>query len=167
MNIQTLIDQLSESKKKDYSLILNNFDFDKVDFREIENWSPNGYTRNCFYRDEYFELILICWDKGQETAIHDHDGKDCWVYLLEGEMEEDFYKLNEDGKLTLSLTKTLQINELTKSDKLSRFHRLRIISEKRAMSLHVYAKPIKQSAVYDDGLGQLIEKKLKDDTFLL
>lgn len=158
--IRALIDQLSESKKKDYSKILKNFDFSKVDFCDIENWLPNTYTRNCFYRDDYIELILICWDREQKTAIHDHDGEDCWVYLLEGEMEEDFYRLEENGKLRLTSTKILQTNQLTKSDQFSGFHRLRITSEKRALSLHVYAKPIEQSQTYDEMSGKLIKKKL-------
>ncbi|MCB0399740.1 MAG: cysteine dioxygenase family protein, partial [Winogradskyella sp.] len=82
---------MSKSSKEDYTEILLNFNFEDIDFSEIEYWEPQCYTRNCFYKDDNFELILICWDKGQKTAIHDHDGEDCWVYLLEGKMEEDFY----------------------------------------------------------------------------
>lgn len=165
MNIQTLIHQLSVSDKKDYSRILKNFDIDKLDFSEVENWLPNSYTRNCFYRDQYFELILICWDEDQQTEIHDHDGEDCWVYILEGEMEEDFYKLDNVGKLKLCSTNIIKHNQLTRADKFSEFHRLRNNSGKRALSLHLYAKPIEQSLTYDETLGVLTKKKLRYDTY--
>jgi len=164
-HIHSLIYQLSESSKEDYTQILTDFDFEVVDFSAIEHWTPNCYSRNCFYRDENFELILICWDKSQETAIHDHDGEECWVYLLQGELEEDFFRLGSSQQLELTKTKILTENQMTKSDKNSGFHRLRNNTTNRAISLHLYAKPIKQSQTFDNELGSLVEKKLKDDTF--
>ncbi|MCB0399739.1 MAG: hypothetical protein KDD26_08995, partial [Winogradskyella sp.] len=49
--------------------------------------------------------------------------------------------------------------------KLSGFHRLRNSKSSRALSLHVYAKPIEQSLTYDESVGKLVDKKLKYDTF--
>lgn len=164
-HIHSLIYQLSESSNEDYTQILKDFDFDNVDFSDIEHWIPNCYTRNCFYRNENFELILICWDKNQQTAIHDHDGEECWVYLLRGELEEDFFGLNSSEGLELTKTTILTRNHITKSDKNSGFHRLRNNTKDRAVSLHVYAKPIKQSRTFDNELGSIVEKKLTDDTF--
>jgi predicted metal-dependent enzyme (double-stranded beta helix superfamily) len=164
-HINTLINVLSESSKEDYTEILLNFNFKNIDFSEIEYWEPQCYTRNCFYKDDDFELILICWDKGQQTAIHNHDGEDCWVYLLEGEIEEDFYRLNDNEQLEFCATSVLEKGQVTKSDKLSGFHRLRNNKINRALSLHVYAKPIEQSLTYDENLGRLVDKKLKYDTY--
>ena len=158
--LQSFIDLLSKSEKKDYTSIIRNFDFDKVDFSTLENWSFGTYTRNCFYRDENFELILICWDKNQKTKIHDHDGNDCWVYLLEGELTEEFYELDKDEKLHLKVTNTLQSKQITKSGNRAGFHRLKTKLSKRAMSLHVYAKPIDKSRYYDETLDKLVEKEL-------
>ena len=164
-HIHTLINVLSESSKEDYTEILLNFNFKNIDFSKIEYWEPQCYTRNCFYKDDNFELILICWDKGQQTAIHDHDGEDCWVYLLEGEIEEDFYRLNDNKQLEFCATSVLEKGQVTKSDKLSGFHRLRNNKINRALSLHVYAKPIEQSLTYDENLRRLVDKKLKYDTY--
>lgn len=165
VHILTLISQLSHSSKEDYTDILLNFNFLDIDFSEIENWKTHSYTRNCFYKDENFELILICWDKGQKTAIHNHDGEDCWVCLLEGELEEDFYELDDFGQLEYKSSQILKPNEITKSEGYDGFHRLGNSAKSRALSLHVYAKPIEQSLTFDDGLGKLVEKKLKYDTF--
>lgn len=156
---------MSESSKEDYMQILKDFDFDTLDLSAIENWVPNCYTRNCFYRDDKFELILICWNQDQQTAIHDHNDEDCWVYLIKGELEEDYFKLNGQDKLEYVDTKTLLKNQITKSDKESGFHRLRNNTSHRAMSLHVYAKPITQSRTFDEKLECIVDKALKDDTF--
>lgn len=164
-HIHSLINLLSKSSKEDYTEILLNFNFDAIDFSEIEFWEPQCYTRNCFYKDENFELILICWDKGLQTAIHNHDGEDCWVYLLEGELEEDFYQLDENEQLKYCSTNNLKPKQVTKSEELKDFHRLRNGEKARAMSIHVYAKPIEQSLTYDERLGKLVDKKLKYDTF--
>ncbi|WP_299129019.1 cysteine dioxygenase family protein [uncultured Winogradskyella sp.] len=164
-HIKLLIDLLSESSNEDYTQILKDFDFDGIDFSEIEHWIPNCYSRNCFYRDSNFELILICWDKGQQTAIHDHDGEECWVYLLDGEMNEEYYKLDNQGQLTLTHSQTLCKNQITKSDKKSGFHRLRNTTFSCSMSLHVYAKPIAKNRTFDEQLGCIVENTLVDHTF--
>ena len=164
-HIYSLIQLLSKSPKEDYTNILLNFNFQNIDFSEIENWKIHSYTRNCFYKDENFELILICWDKGQKTAIHNHNGEECWVYLLEGELEEDFYELDDSGQLEYKSSQILRPNEITKSEGHDGFHRLRNSSKSRALSLHVYAKPIAQSLTFDDALGKLVDKNLRYDTF--
>ncbi|APY07897.1 hypothetical protein BWZ20_06090 [Winogradskyella sp. J14-2] len=163
--INTLINLLTESSKKDYTNILLNFNFQDIDFSEIEHWKPHDYTRNCFYKDKNFELILICWDKGQKTAIHNHNGEECWVYLLEGELEEDFYELDDSGQLEYKSSQILRPNEITKSEGHDVFHSLGNSTKSRAISLHVYAKPIAQSLTFDDALGKLVDKKLSYDTY--
>lgn len=164
-HIYSLIQLLSKSPKEDYTNILLNFNFQNIDFSEIEHWVPQSYTRNCFYRDENFELILICWDEALQTAIHNHDGEECWVYLLDGELEEDFYEMEVDGKLNYISTKVLKPNEVTKSDEVKAFHRLRNGQNAKALSLHVYAKPIEQSLTFDEHLDKLVDTKLSYDTY--
>lgn len=164
-HIQRFIDLLSEADKKDYTSIIKNFDFGLIDFSPYENWTTKHYTRNCFYRDDRFELLLICWEKGHQTSIHDHNGEDCWVYVLQGKMEEEFYTLKNDGGLKLRSVNSLNPKMLTKSGNGNGFHRLKNDSGQRSLSLHVYAKPIEQSRFYDENLGKLVEKNLSYDTY--
>lgn len=164
-HIQQFVDLLSKSAKEDYTRIIKNFDFAKIDFYQFENWQSSCYTRNCFYRDPNFELILICWDKGTRTAIHDHDGEECWVYLLDGQMEEEFYNLSNNDELELLSSKSLKAKQLTKSSRSVGFHRLKNSSLTRSMSLHIYAKPIVKSRFLDEESGIIKEKKLTYNTF--
>src|SRR5215467_16015221 len=44
------------------------------------------YTRNLIYRDELFEVMTICWQPGQKTAIHTHNGQLGWMTVSQGEV---------------------------------------------------------------------------------
>lgn len=164
-HIQKLITELSDASLKDYNQILKNFDFQAIDFDSFQSWSSEKYTRNCLYRDEKFELILLCWEEGQGTSIHGHDGKDCWVYLLEGDMEEVLFSMNEQHQLSLDVAKRLKPHQLTFMNDRIGFHKLRNVNKGRSLSLHVYAKPIERCRFYDENTGQFIEKTLSFDTY--
>lgn len=164
-NIQELIQLLSESSKTHYNSILNRINFDAIDFKAFESWSSEKYTRNCLHKDSQFELILLCWDEGQQTSIHDHDGEDCWVYLLKGEMEEVFYSLDKSNYLRKEQSQTIVPHQLSFMNDRIGFHRLRNSFKGQSISLHIYAKPIEQCHFYCETSEQFIEKKLKYDTF--
>ncbi len=75
-----------------------------AEFEKYATWSETCYTRNCIAENEDFELILICWEKGQATAIHDHGGEECWVYFVEGEFRENIYTQEKEGELNVVKT---------------------------------------------------------------
>jgi cysteine dioxygenase len=49
-------------------------------------WSSERYTRNLIYRDDWFEVIALCWLPGQRTPIHTHNGQLGWVTVVQGEL---------------------------------------------------------------------------------
>lgn len=164
-NIEELIRLLSESSKTHYNALLDNFNFDTIDFKGYESWSSEKYTRNCIYKDHQFELILLCWNLGQETSIHNHDGEDCWVYLLEGELEEVFYSLDVSNNLNEEGSQSIAPHELSfMNDKIG-LHKLRNGFQGKSVSLHLYAKPIEQCHFYCENSEQFIERKLNYDTY--
>ncbi len=163
-NIQELIQQLSESSKTHYNSILNNFDFNTIDFKQFESWSSKKYTRNCLYKDAQFELLLLCWEEGQETSIHDHDGEDCWVYLLEGKMEEVFYTLDSSNTLIDEHSQSILPHQLSFINDRVGLHKLRNAFNDKSVSLHLYARPIEQCHFYCEQTKQFIERKLNYDT---
>jgi len=58
------------------------------DWREFALASEQHYTRNLVAREARFELMVLCWGRDQASPIHNHEGQDCWMAVLEGEMEE-------------------------------------------------------------------------------
>ncbi len=164
-NIQELLQLLSESSKTQYNSILNSFDFDAIDFKAFESWSSGKYTRNCMHKDSQFELLLLCWDEGQETSIHDHNGEDCWVYLLNGEMKEIFYTLNNSNHPIEDRSQSILPHQLSFMNDRIGFHKLRNSFKGKSMSLHLYAKPIEQCSFYCENSEQFVERKLNYDTY--
>jgi ubiquinone/menaquinone biosynthesis C-methylase UbiE/predicted metal-dependent enzyme (double-stranded beta helix superfamily) len=59
--------------------------------------SPEDYGRKIFTL-EPFECVLIHWPKGLESAVHHHAGLFGYVWVIEGEINNIFYREN-DGKL--------------------------------------------------------------------
>ena len=112
-------------------------------------WSKNFYTRNLIYKDERFEMMAICWDKGQVSKIHNHANQMCWMTVPVGKLRgqnfrtveineaQNFCKLEETDDFNLSdcLTAKVELEEP--------IHQILNLPEfdERAVSLHIYSKP--------------------------
>lgn len=54
--------------------------------------STRHYTRNLIATDnKTFTLLLLCWNPGRESPIHDHPCDGCWLKVLEGSVRECRY----------------------------------------------------------------------------
>ena len=165
--LQTLDDfitALSEGERTTYNHIIHSIKFQASDFEEHSSWSNDCYTRNCIVENEKYELILICWCEGHETPIHDHGGEECWVKVIDGEFKETIYKQNETGELTPVKSSVSKPNDVTYMKDFMGFHRLKNIANKRSMSLHLYAKPIRNCSVFDEKSKIFINRVLGYDT---
>lgn len=135
------------------------------DFSNYTSWDSDRYTRNAIFKNEHFELILLCWEPGQETPIHDHDGADCWVYHVAGEIEEQRYAdLNAVKQDEFTLAKAQAGDLCYMHDKLG-LHSLHNRGQERAITLHCYAHPIDSCGIYDEDLERMCEKEMVYTTF--
>ncbi|MFY0629591.1 MAG: hypothetical protein JXR05_04365 [Flavobacteriaceae bacterium] len=159
-SLDELITALSEGERTTYNHIIRSIKFPENTFENYCSWSNECYTRNCIVENEKFELILICWGEGHQTSIHDHGGEECWVKVIEGEFKETIYKQDEDGELHVVKTAISRPNEITYMKDFMGFHRLENISNKRSMTLHMYAKPIRNCNMYDEDSQKFVNKDL-------
>lgn len=117
-------------------------------------WSPRRYTRNLLFRTNEFELLALCWDEGSRSPIHDHDGQRCYMKAITGAFEvEDFSRAEggrEPGSVRLNPlgTRTLVAGELDSLDTSRDIHRVAPLGG-RAISLHVYTRPLDRAMIYD------------------
>ena len=162
--LNDLISALSEGERTTYNHIIHSLQLEPNAFEKYANWSKDCYTRNCIADTEKFELILICWCAGHQTSIHDHGGEECWVKVVEGEFKETVYKQDEVGALKLTKTKFSKKNEVTYMKDFMGFHRLENSANKRSMSLHLYAKPIRSCNVFNEVSKTFVHKELDYDT---
>lgn len=148
-SLKQLINNFEDEPKSERSKILNSIEIPANDFRKFASWKEDSYTRNCIARTQAFEFILICWDENASTPIHGHDNKDCWMYQIEGALNEKIYKETDSGFETISEETLTKNNVGFMHDNLG-FHRLENDLPQRAMSLHIYATPIDKCLVYSD-----------------
>src|SRR5262245_22909428 len=129
------------------------------------------YTRNLIYRNDLFEVMTICWQPGQKTAVHTHNGQLGWMITQRGNLAVVDYKwlgcdhpeyqnvVGIDCVAGSEHTKLEVIREVEASasvpvvtaDKLQTIHRLYNLSAdaERAVSIHVYSLPIDSCVAFD------------------
>ena len=113
------------------------------------------YTRNLVYRDARWEVLLVCWDTGTASPIHDHGGQRCWLRVLSGVLSlEDFPLLSggrAPGPARLGPPRTRgpvgegAVDFRSPDDSI---HRVRVL-QGPAVTLHVYAGPVEECLVFD------------------
>lgn len=169
-NIKTPLDLVNELKAVNTDLgyfeVLQRVDISIEEFEKYYTWSEEQFTRNCLARTEQFELVLICWEEGQKSAIHDYGEAMAWVHPLTGSLKEERYLLSENG------TGLIKISSLSiKEGEFSFLHKTGIHKyynnyEARSVSLHLYVKPIKSRKIYDcsEGFCKTWSEVVQDDS---
>lgn len=154
VKIQNLIEGLREIPDEDflcdpvYQFLSDN----PIDIDSLEpyfNWSKKFYTRNLIYKDERFELMAICWEKGQESRIHNHSEQMCWMTVPHGKLRGQNFRVVEqiDSQWYCKLeeTETFDLAEClaAKVELEEPIHQILNLPEfdERAVSVHIYSKP--------------------------
>jgi cysteine dioxygenase len=129
------------------------------------------YTRNLIYRDNLFEVMAICWEPGQKTAVHTHNGQICWMIPQWGDLGVVDYRWlgcdhpenqnvvgldclagSEHTRLEIVReTEACAGGPVITADKLQTIHRLYNLSDsrERAVSIHIYSRPIDSCVAFD------------------
>ncbi|HXG83032.1 MAG TPA: cysteine dioxygenase family protein [Pyrinomonadaceae bacterium] len=130
-----------------------------VDVASIEkylHWSEKFYTRNLIYKDERFEMMAICWNKGQVSRIHNHADQMCWMTVPVGKLHGQNFRAVEIDKTKnhckLAETDCFDLSDcLTAKVELEEpIHQILNLPEfgTRAVSIHIYSKPFDRCLCY-------------------
>jgi len=120
------------------------------------------YTRNLIYRDDLFEVIALGWEKGQGSAVHNHCEQECWMGVPVGKLQVQNYRLLEfdEAALTCKLAPTshfvIDPTHPAAVDPSEPIHAIFNPAEfdQRAVSVHVYSRPIDSCMVYQPAAGR-------------
>ena len=119
-----------------------------VTFRE------DTYSRNLIWRCHDFELLLLCWSPGQESPIHDHAGQQCWMAVLDGELEEVHFATREGGgALASGRVKSFKAGGVAFIEDDIALHLIRPKAKSHGVSLHLYSNPIDACKTYCPDTG--------------
>lgn len=143
-SIEKLIAKINEEFKngtmlEDMGWILK--EYNGSDWMKYERYSEISYTRNLVFRNDCFEIMVICWNSSQRSCIHDHPNNGCFLKVLKGDLIEENYKMI-DGKATLVKTTELTGNSIAYQQGKTGIHR--IINPHdchQTVTLHIYSPP--------------------------
>ena len=119
-------------------------------------FDPTRYTRNLVYRCTRFELLALCWEPGQKSAIHNHAGQQCWMLVPVGRLINQNYRVLEidEARQTCRLAEASRFvidpDHPAHVDPEEPIHRVENPAEDagRAVSLHFYSLPYDRCLVY-------------------
>ncbi|KAJ3061980.1 hypothetical protein HK102_008914 [Quaeritorhiza haematococci] len=132
------------------------------DYKQYVTLSKDRYTRNLVDDGNgKFNLMILCWNTDQKSAIHDHAGAHCLLKVLEGNLTETLYDWPASTPCTPS-TSPMEVtaesvhgaNTVTyMHDKLG-LHRVANTSQAApAISLHLYTPPFDYCKTFNETTG--------------
>jgi len=141
---------------EDVSQFMARYEFHESDVAKYSKWDRYRYTRNLIHEgNSNFNLILMCWPEGAQSAIHDHANSHCFVRILDGQVKETKYfwpdeALSEDGSLCEKGVEEFSSGGVTyMSDQLG-LHRIENGSHtSKLCTLHLYSPPFSDCKIFD------------------
>lgn len=132
----------------------NPVDIDSV--QKYIHWSPKFYTRNLIYKDDRFEMMAVCWEKGQVSRIHNHSEQRCWMTVPVGRLKGQNFAVDAidetSGYCKLRETDSFELSDcLTAKVELEEpIHQVLNLDEfnERAISIHIYSRPFNRCLSY-------------------
>lgn len=181
------IRQLAEgviTKKAIYDYLVR-CEIQSDDLERYKQWLPDRHTRNKIFRNDQIEVLLICWPVGATTPLHTHNGQLGWMTMIEGKLIVENYRKvscnrseNEQVVGMDCLAGATEIvmehldteyarpgGPLNTVDKKQTIHRIINPAEwnERAVSMHVYSRPIDSCVVFDMEKQSCFRRDLKYD----
>lgn len=143
-----------------------------VDGRSLDpfvHFRDDMYTRNLIYRDDLFEIMAVCWQPGQRTVIHTHNGQLGWMTVEKGALAVVNYKWlscnaadnqNLAGLDCLAGASELDLERrevqechpggpVNTVDKVQTIHQVVVQGREPVVSLHIYSRPIESCVAFD------------------
>ncbi len=109
-------------------------------------FSSERYVRHPILLWDDWEIMLIAWQSGQMTPIHDHRGVMGGMLILSGTLAEERFTTPND-RPELSDNRARPEGDLSDIGP-SALHRLAPTSA-RAISLHIYRPPLRTMGIWD------------------
>lgn len=144
-------------------------DLDDASLSRYVHWHDALYTRNLIYRDDLFEVMAVCWQKGQKTVLHTHNGQLGWMMVNRGIAEVTNFKWQgcnaSEGQNVAGLDCLAGATEIRLSketvetcdrgghvnaiDRERTIHQVAVVGHEPVVSVHIYSRPIDSCVAFD------------------
>jgi len=112
-------------------------------------FSERRYARNLVFKDNHFEIMVMCWKAGQRSSIHDHAGSLGGIRILQGELTECLFTKAANGMIK-SLSSADYAQQHTRVEETSLIHQISNLQTDNAstVSVHIYLPPLTRMNCY-------------------
>jgi cysteine dioxygenase len=162
--LQNLIDELRSMSKLAFSetweivKFMTEHPVDPTTLEPYLLWDQQHYTRNLIDRTSLYELVAICWESGQMSSVHNHQGQNCWMAVPVGRLMVQNYRVIyqdvEARRCRIEKANVVEMNPRTPQAVNPQAPVHRVLNPRefnsRAVSLHVYSRPIDSCIVYSE-----------------
>lgn len=127
-------------------------------------FKEGNYWRHRVCRNEFVEMLVLCWRPGQRTPIHDHNGSHGGVKVCQGLLWETTFSYDPVAGLEYKSAREHALGAVTGSD-VPDIHQLGNpdVSGLDLVTLHVYAPPLGVLHTYKPGSAK-IDLYVPDET---
>jgi cysteine dioxygenase len=135
---------------------LREVEVEAEELRPHMGFKAGTYARHRVFRNDYAELLVLCWRPGQRTPIHDHNGSHGAVRVCEGVMWETMFALNERQELFYQTAREWMSGGVTGAA-VPDIHQLGNpeVSGQNLVTLHLYAPPLGVLNTYKVGSSEV------------
>ena len=171
LSFKDLADNLTEHKRvpslPELYALFDRTSISADDLQPYLGFKAGNYCRHRVMRNEFVEMLVLCWKPGQRTPIHDHNGSHGAVFVHEGIMWETTFDYNADDGLSYKAHRELRGGGLTGSE-LPYIHQLGNpdVSGKDLITIHIYAPPLGVLKTYKLGSSTIDLYTPADPDFL-
>eukprot|EP01041_Mallomonas_annulata_P010833 gene10833-22608_t len=128
---------------------------DAHEISKYTTWSSEkAYTRNLVATDphfHYYSVLLLCWNPGQTSRIHNHPCNGCFIKTVSGSIREERYEIDPDSfKILPTSSKVFDQGQVSYMDDYLGYHKIDNPNhEKGAITLHIYTPPFSECKVWE------------------
>ena len=105
-------------------------------------FSDKTYARTTLAKSDWYQLLVICWKYGQASPIHDHEGSNCAVRIVDGVATETTFREIGNGVVEPVCKRELKTDDLCTANH-SDIHLIENLQPNRELvTLHLYSPPL-------------------------
>lgn len=163
-NIKELISILNSCENKKikncYLDAMRRIDISIDEWEDHFLFKESGPGRVCLSKTNEYDLLLSCWEKGQEGPIHDINSEEAWIHPICGEFREERYKLSEN-KLEQVSSVLLNDQSYSYMQKSETIYKYINTYETRSVCLHLYSRQLEEWNEYnkESGVSRVVKNQ--------
>lgn len=118
------------------------------DVRDHARFDPAEYQSNLMRTGPAYEALLLCWEPGQRSPIHDHRGSSCGVVVISGTLTETTYR-RRLGWIYAARSTELREGQVCGSLDLDTHEIANLDPDgRRLITMHIYSPPLHEMGIY-------------------